>query len=88
MLKKPLRVDAGGYVVDAMGGDFRLLYEPEQIVRELNAFDGLLEALTDLLCFTSPGGEHGSEPDHWSDESKRICRAARTAIARAKGAAS
>ena len=45
----------------------------------------LLASLTDLLCFASPGGVHGEEPEGWSDQAKRFCGAARAAIAKAKG---
>jgi hypothetical protein len=45
----------------------------------------LREALKDLLCYASPGGLHGEEPAEWSEQAKRICGAARTAIAKAEG---
>jgi hypothetical protein len=82
MLKKPLHI-AHGEIRDASGVRVPAT-EVDGLLRQVNAFDALLAACEDLLCFTSPGGIHGTEPESWSDEAKRICGAARAAIAAAK----
>ena len=51
--------------------------------RLIAAAPELLEALCNLLCFASPGGLHGAEPEEWSDQAKRVCATARAAIAKA-----
>jgi hypothetical protein len=53
----------------------------------VNCHDELVGALSDLLCFVSPGGLHGTEPDEWSEQAKRVCAAARATIAKAEGRA-
>ena len=57
----------------------------EYIVRAVNCHEDLLDACKDLLCWASPGGLHGQEPDGWSNQARAYCLAARVAIAKAEG---
>jgi len=83
--------DEGGAVAHIYGlaphSDPHFRAESEANRDLIVAAPDLLDALTNLLCFASPGGVHGTEPDGWSDQAKRFCGAARAAIAKAKGGA-
>ena len=62
-------------LAEAVGTDNAAL-----IVSAVNSHDALVGALKDLLCFASPGGVHGTEPEGWSEEAKRVCAKAREVL--------
>jgi hypothetical protein len=71
------------FVIDGKGEEV-CCPRSEERARLIAAAPDLLEAIMDLLCYASPGGLHGSEPAEWSPLAKRVCGAARAAVAKAK----